>query len=98
MTDTFESTDHISAAEVEIAIAEYMINKRKMQVNAIKFDIVSEICGMDRTPCANLKGATLQGHKNYTPPVNNCTGWEGEVDRQGGSFTQDEIDNATQWK
>ena len=98
MTDMFESTGHLSAEELNIAIVEYMLNRRRMRVNAIKFDIVLEACGMDNTPCANLKGATLQGYKNYTPPVNNCTGWEGEVDRQGGSFTQDEIDNAAQWK
>ena len=24
--------------------------------------------------------------------------WEGQVDRQGGSFTQEEIDNATAWR
>lgn len=24
--------------------------------------------------------------------------WEGSVDRQGGSFSQDEIDNATTWR
>lgn len=23
--------------------------------------------------------------------------WKGDVDRQGGSFTQDEIDNSTKW-
>jgi hypothetical protein len=30
----------------------------------------------------------------YTHP----SGWEGDVDRQGGSFTQDEIDNSTAWR
>lgn len=24
--------------------------------------------------------------------------WKGEVDRQGGSFSQEEIDNATAWR
>lgn len=29
---------------------------------------------------------------------NQRSSWEGEVDRQGGSFSQDEIDNANAWR
>ena len=32
------------------------------------------------------------------PTTKKVDSWKGEVDRQGGSFTQDEINNATAWR
>lgn len=60
---TFNTTVHVSVYDLETMIKEYILLKQGVTVDNIKFDIVSEICGIDQTPCANLKGVTLQGSK-----------------------------------
>ena len=41
---------------------------------------------------------TALAEKPVNPVINVNWGWEGAVDRQGGSFTQDEINDSEGWR
>jgi len=57
---TFSTTIHLSAADCQKILTDYLKKEHNVEVESISFNIVTEICGYSTNEyeCTNFKGAT----------------------------------------
>lgn len=91
----YNTTVHLSADDCEKIIKDFIKKETGMDVTSISFEVKKEICGIGiaEHECTNFKGITVRCDK-----LPDTSSWKGEVDRQSGAFTQEEIDNANTWR
>jgi len=95
----YNTTVHLSADDCEKIIKDFIKKETGMDVTNMSFEVKKEICGigLGEHECTNFKGITVRCDK-LGPAPSSASSWNGEVDRQSGAFTQEEINNSTEWK
>ena len=97
---SYNITTHLTADEIKEIVIAHIARTANAHVENVQFDVTKDTCGLgaSKYECLIFKGMTVRiGDKiegatvrSHTPD----TSWVHEVDRQGGSFTDEEIERS----